>query len=487
MGGVIPPVLGLVTMPYIIHGLGAERFGVLSLAWAALGYFMVFDFGLGRATTKFTAAALGSEQLDTVPAIVWTAMLWQLGLSSLGGVLMGGVTPWLIGGVVKIPDALVPETRGMFYILGFTIPAIICSTSLRRVLEAAQRFDLANAVRIPAQTALFWVPAVAIYLGFDLAGIAFFLLLSQLAAGAAYLAAAMHALPVLKRGFHIDARLNRSLLSYGGWVTVYTTITPLLAYLDMFMVGALMTVTAVTFYAVPFEILMRVNYIVPSCLGATLFSAFSTLTEARRAEAERLYVHGLKYMLVSMGLLTLTLILFAADILRIWLGPEFAVQSTAVFQWLAIGFFLTGLGWLPTIYLQSMGRPDLVAKLFLIELAVDVPLAWLCIVRWGILGAAYAMVLRCALEISALLALPAFTMSLRPPVLAQRGVILGGAFSLGLAVASLWVAPSLLGHRVAHSVISAAILLTFGGVAWLWVLNESDREPLIALVCRSQP
>ncbi|MCI0403070.1 MAG: flippase, partial [Acidobacteria bacterium] len=51
--------MGVLCIPPIIAGLGAERFGLLALAWAVLGYFNIFDLGLGRATTKFVAESLG--------------------------------------------------------------------------------------------------------------------------------------------------------------------------------------------------------------------------------------------------------------------------------------------------------------------------------------------------------------------------------------------------------------------------------------------
>lgn len=97
IGQGLPLVVAVVTIPFIIQGLGIERFGLLSLAWVVLGYFAIFDLGLGRATTKFVAEA--------------------------------------------------------FYFL--SIPVVLVSSSFRGVLEAAQRFDLVNIVRVPSSTLTF--------------------------------------------------------------------------------------------------------------------------------------------------------------------------------------------------------------------------------------------------------------------------------------------------------------------------------------------
>ena len=46
----LPLVLGIVTIPLILDGLGMVLFGLLTLIWTAIGYFGLFDFGLGEGT-----------------------------------------------------------------------------------------------------------------------------------------------------------------------------------------------------------------------------------------------------------------------------------------------------------------------------------------------------------------------------------------------------------------------------------------------------
>src|SRR5439155_3258512 len=71
LGWVVPLSVALIAVPYVVTGLGSERFGVLSLASALLGYFGIFDLGLGRAMTKIVAECLAREDLDQLPKVVW--------------------------------------------------------------------------------------------------------------------------------------------------------------------------------------------------------------------------------------------------------------------------------------------------------------------------------------------------------------------------------------------------------------------------------
>src|ERR1700693_577565 len=57
-GESMPVLAAVVAIPILVHRLGTDRFGVLTLSWAVAGYFGLFDFGLGRALTKAMAQEL---------------------------------------------------------------------------------------------------------------------------------------------------------------------------------------------------------------------------------------------------------------------------------------------------------------------------------------------------------------------------------------------------------------------------------------------
>ena len=68
LGQGLPLVVGLFTIPWLLRYLGVERFGVLSITWAVLGYVGQFDLGLGRATTRYVADSLGRGANAELPA-----------------------------------------------------------------------------------------------------------------------------------------------------------------------------------------------------------------------------------------------------------------------------------------------------------------------------------------------------------------------------------------------------------------------------------
>src|SRR2546426_11408042 len=80
-----------VATPFLVRMLGAERYGVLALVSLVVGYFLYTDLGMGSASTRFAADAIGQQDRRKEVAVVWTSLLLA-SLPSIAGVitLIGG-------------------------------------------------------------------------------------------------------------------------------------------------------------------------------------------------------------------------------------------------------------------------------------------------------------------------------------------------------------------------------------------------------------
>jgi O-antigen/teichoic acid export membrane protein len=401
----LPMAVAVVTLPFTIRWLGTERFGILSLVWVAVGYLAFFDLGLSRATTKYIAEALGRGDPDDIPGILWTTVFFQGLAGLLGTALVVLATPSLVGRFLHIPEALVPEARVSFILIGVSLPVVLISASFRGALEAGQRFDLVNIVKAVSSTLNYLLPLAGAALGLDLRGIVALLLGARVAALAVWLWMSLKALPVLREDLGFRKDRAPGLLKFGGWLTVSNIVRPVLTYLDRFLIGSIMNMKAVGSYVAPYEIVTKVG-ILPGSLILTLFPSFSTLQGTEEHEKARsLYAYSVKYLIIGVGPISVILAALAGPILRVWLGQEFARTSTLVFQVLAIGFLTNSLADVPLALIQGVGRPDVPAKLNLVEFFLFVPLGWAFIKVWGIGGAAAAWSLRVTFEMIVLFAL----------------------------------------------------------------------------------
>src|SRR6266481_789353 len=154
IGNGAPMFVAVFSIPILIHGLGKDRFGVLALAWALIGYASLFDLGLGRALTQLVARKMGAGEDHEVPTLVWTSMLLMLLLGLAGTLVAVLLSPWLVHRALNVPAALQRETLQSFYLLGLSIPMVISTAGLRGLLEAHQKFGLINTLRIRLGSAL---------------------------------------------------------------------------------------------------------------------------------------------------------------------------------------------------------------------------------------------------------------------------------------------------------------------------------------------
>ncbi|MCK7469615.1 MAG: MATE family efflux transporter [Desulfomicrobium escambiense] len=151
LGLVVPLAVGFVTIPLVVRALGNERFGILALVWVVFGYFGLFDLGLGRTTTKYIADALGRNESGKLPGYLWTTVLLQTAIGTAAALLSYLAAPLIVRRMLNIPEGFIGETVLTLRLVGLSLPVMFVSSSFRGVLEAAQRFDLVNAVKVPVE------------------------------------------------------------------------------------------------------------------------------------------------------------------------------------------------------------------------------------------------------------------------------------------------------------------------------------------------
>jgi O-antigen/teichoic acid export membrane protein len=417
LGVGLPLLVALATIPYLANRMGSEAFGLLGIAWLLLSY--AGELGFGRATTRFVAEALEERQGMSLSEIVWTNVVLQTALALIAGALLWIFAPALSERVLKIPPALVAEARSTFRLLGVGMPVVLLAAAFRGVLEASQRFDLVNRIRIPVVSATYALPVLALWLGWSLPGIVALLLGARLTSVVGYFVLAGRLHPILLRPSVAGKVAAARLLRFGGWVMVSSVVSPLLVYLDRFLLGAVMGMTAVAFYTAPYELVAR-TLLIPAALAGALFPAFGALSartahssglahtprSARTArsgvsagvEMRRIFARSVGFVFFIVGAVAVVLILLSDWIVAVWLGGDFGAQSALALKILAVGVVFNAIAHVPLTYLQGIERADLTGMFHLVELPIHAGVAWWLISDYGVAGAASAWTLRVALD-----------------------------------------------------------------------------------------
>ena len=158
--------------------------------------------------------------------------------------------------------------------------------------------------------------------------------------------------------------------------------------------------------------------------------------------------------------------------LDLWLGKDYAQQSTRVLQWLAIGVFINSLARLPFALIQGIGRPDLTAKLHMIELPFYLLLFWIMIGAYGIEGVAIAWSIRIMVDTIIL-----FGMSL---FLLPKSVLIIQCMTLVFVIALLALGCAMLPMGInIKAIFLMMILPAFALATWFLILSADERNAVV--------
>ncbi len=391
-----PILVGIVTLPILIGKLGVDRFGILSLSWIFIGYLSIFDFGLGRSITKLVADLAHTGDTKGIREIVWTGLAAMLGVGTLIGLLVFLLGPFIVYRIVNIPPQFQHDALMCIRILGCSIPAVLLAVGAIGVLEARQHFLQVAIIRLPSGVWTYVGPLISLYISNSLILAVAYLAAGRYVSTLAYLVALISDIdrPSISA---LRADAARRVIGFGGWLAVGNLAGSLMVYLDRFFIAALLPVATLAFYATPHQILTRL-LIVPTALLSVFFPAFASSFSQSRPIASRVYLKALLGVLILLLPPVAAVYIFSNQLINFWIDADFASASAEVTRLLSIMVFVHAFGIISQAFVQATGRPDIAGKFGLIELPVFAGYLYILIERYGIVGAAYAGIIRVAIS-----------------------------------------------------------------------------------------
>lgn len=394
---VFPILLSLICIPIIIRGLGEEKYGAFTIALVFIGYFNLFDLGLGRAITKLISERIGKKKDQEIADIFKTGVTLTFLLGVVGGLIFFFISEPVTVKYLKPPESFLEEViRGLTY-LSIGIPFAIMINSYRGVLEALHEFKSITLVQVLLGAATYFGIILLMEFTKDLAFLIAYLTAVKVIHFAVYRTISNSKLKGAENKGTFQKNYIKGLFSFGGWITVSTIVSPVMTALDRLIVASKEGMENVAYYSTASEITQRVGML-PSALVSVLFPVFSRNQNFNEAQNSKLYKASFNLLLLASGIFAVLFICFGKDFLAIWIDENFAQESYVVLQVVTVGALFNFLARVPFSFIQGVGRPDITAKFHVIELPVFLILLITLTDKYGIVGAAYASAIRMVLD-----------------------------------------------------------------------------------------
>lgn len=392
----LPLVVAIFTIPILIDTLGTAGFGLLTLIWAVVSYFGLFDLGLGRTLTLQLALAISRGEERRVGPMVVTALAVMASLGILVGAGLVAFAAPAVRLLETIPDP--EQTVAAVAAMGWALPAITLTSGLRGILEARHAFGIVNLIRLPMGVFTFVGPVLVIWFAEPrLDWIAWALVAGRWVACLFHAWFAWRVLPANHGPLRFEMGEICPLLAIGGWLTVSNIVSPLMGYADRFIIAGLVSAAAVAYYATPYEIVTKL-WIVPGALTAVLFPTFAAQMARDAAAGAALFRQSVSALALCLLPVCAALTIFAHDLLRFWIDTEFAANSALLLQIFALGVLVNSTAHIPFTLIQGAGRPKWTAMIHLGEIVPFLFVLWWATATFGPLGAALAWLLRIAVD-----------------------------------------------------------------------------------------
>ena len=390
-GYIIPGILSIPILGYMARELGIEEFGLFTIILALVGYASIFDVGITRSVIREIAIFKNNE--EEVLKIISTSALLVLILGVAAGVLII-VFSSIISELLKVSSYAVENFKYSLMLLSLSIPLFLLTQIWCSLLEGREEFLKLNIFKTISNTLVVLLPAIGLMLDSSLLSAVIGLLISRVISILLVLWFCKEYIVKLK--FYKDT--FERLINFGGWIAVSNIISPIMSYFDRFILANKVGSNVVGFYTGPSEAISRIG-IFPSAIARTIFPMLSD------KEADNKQIKKISYLLVFLSIVPFGFITayFAEIILDLWLGSQFALKSTIIFQVLILGLIFNSIAQVPFTSIQAQGGSRITAMLHLFEVVPYVLLLLYLIQYYGLLGAAWAWTIRMFVDMGLLI------------------------------------------------------------------------------------
>jgi O-antigen/teichoic acid export membrane protein len=384
VGYVVPLAVAVVSVPIYMHVIGPERFGILTICWGLLGYFGLFDLGLGRAVS-YRLSVLKSGAAEASADAAWTATIVSAFLGIVGALVFWIAAAAFFGHGLKATPQLRAEILAALPLLIATVPTAIVSAVLLGCLQGRERFLHTNAVSVISSSLSQILPMLLALSASPRLPVVLWGAVGARVLGAAWLAWLCHREYWRGQKPKVRAAEAKQLFQFGTWTTLSGMLHPQLV--DRLFIGGMIGAHAVAAYTVPYSMANRIS-VLPYALTTALFPRMSAVSAEER---ERMEISAVKILLALMTAPVLCGVLLAEPLLKLWLGSTYDPSSGEIGRLLLINFWASAFSIITYVRLQASGIPQAQTKILMVQMPLYILAVFLGIHFLGVIGCAWGV------------------------------------------------------------------------------------------------
>lgn len=392
---ILDVVVFLYLIPFIIHTLGKETFGLWSLIWAFVSLFALLDFGFGPSVVKYVGKARGEndphQQQRAIATLFWI-------YTALGTILFSSVVACTLffNSVFDIPPHQQEIARHVLLILGLRAAMCMPLELFRGVLISYHQYRIANIYKIIGSV-LYLIGAIAL------------LTLIPDLRTLALVNAAIGILPLLAMYIHLkcyyenisihprnfDLSMVKEMSSFSLYFFIVQISTLIYTRVDSLIIQKYLSLEMVALYSIAMRLTEKAQRFCTQ-IAKTLTPVISELHGGNQQhKVIEVWLKGAKYTTAFAAPLLMGLFILAKPVITSWAGENFA-EATVTCQLLIAAIFINIIHSNTNIVLTMCDQQRYFAKITILGQILNFVLSIILIQHLQIEGVALATLISTA-------------------------------------------------------------------------------------------
>ena len=276
-------------------------------------------------------------------------------LGALGGLALA-IVGIAAGRLFQVPPGDLATFQTVLLIVGVQTALGLPMSVWNGLLSGLQAFHVVNAIGVAANFARAALTIGLVLSGHGLVALvvsSFAVTAATWTAGCWWVHRRLPGLRVRPSGFR-RARL-REIGRFSLAMVVWTIAGAALHQLDRVLIGVVLPVAALTTYEVGARLANYSRTVLHSWLAIVMPATSALTARGERARLRGLYLRSTRYLLTSYGAVALVLLALGGPLVRLWMGPGFAV-SHLVMSLLVLGSLVQSQNVVAHVMLPGMGE-----------------------------------------------------------------------------------------------------------------------------------
>jgi O-antigen/teichoic acid export membrane protein len=383
---------GLIILPFLISKLGSNTYGIWTLIVATTGLFTLLDFGITAGVGRQLAVHHRNGDIQKIN-VVLSSSLFMLLLVATAIVLSTLLAVEFFPHFFKIPEGQVGDVKSALLIMGFATAAYFPASIFDGVLWGYERFDLHNLVEIPGLLIRTSLTLGLIGSQSTLLVLACIIVFPTLIGYTVRAGICWNLEPRLRISSRlVDLKIVKETVDFGRWFGTLTMLRAAIPQISTFVVGHALGPAAVTIFTIPRQLLAYANWLLAATTQVIGPKAAVMHSAGEVKGLRQLYVVGSQYAFALSLYVCGGLLLLGAPFLDLWL-PSHSGQEYQILVILAVCEAFILPQWVSQNLLISIGRPQPLAKLAMIEFLAVLIVTSTVVSFFGLTGVSAAVAL----------------------------------------------------------------------------------------------